>query len=67
MLESTFKTKLIKELKALFPGCMVFHLDPSDGQGIPDLLILFGKKWALARFYTSKVGLKNLLKSMKNL
>lgn len=46
MLESTFKTKLIKELKALFPGCMVFHLDPSDGQGIPDLLILFGKKWA---------------------
>ena len=38
MLESTFKTKLIKELKALFPGCMVFHLDPSDGQGLTDIV-----------------------------
>lgn len=54
MLESTFKTKLIKELRALFPGCMVFHLDPSDGQGIPDLLILFGKKWATLEGKKSK-------------
>lgn len=46
MLETKFKTKLIKELKALFPGCMVFHLDPSEMQGIPDLLILYGNKWA---------------------
>lgn len=28
MLESTFKTKLIKEIKAMFPGSLVFHLDP---------------------------------------
>lgn len=46
MLENKFKTKLIKELKALFPGCMVFHLDPSEMQGIPDLLVLYGNKWA---------------------
>lgn len=46
MLENKFKTKLIKELKALFPGCMIFHLNPSEMQGIPDLLILYGNKWA---------------------
>ena len=28
----------------LLPGCMVFKMD--QRQGIPDLLILYGKKWA---------------------
>jgi hypothetical protein len=40
MLESRFKTQLIKDLKILFPGCMVVHLDPNEIQGIPDLLVL---------------------------
>lgn len=43
-LESGFQDNLIKDLKELFPGCMVFKMD--QRQGIPDLLILFGKKWA---------------------
>lgn len=43
-LESGFQDKLIKELKAIFPSCMVFKMDQL--QGIPDLLILYGKKWA---------------------
>ena len=46
MLESRFKTKLINELKDLFPGCIITHLDPTEIQGIPDLLILYGNKWA---------------------
>lgn len=46
MLENRFKTKLISELKELFPGCIVVHLDPNEIQGIPDLLILFKDKWA---------------------
>lgn len=46
MLENKFKTNLIKEIKARFPGCFVFHLNPNEIQGIPDLLILYGKKWA---------------------
>lgn len=46
MLESRFKTQLIKDLKNLFPGCMVVHLDPNEIQGIPDLLVLYGTKWA---------------------
>ena len=46
MLENKFQADLIKELKELFPGCMVLKNDPNYIQGIPDLLILYGKKWA---------------------
>lgn len=46
MLESRFKTKLIGELKAMFPGCMIMHMDPNETQGWPDLLILYKNKWA---------------------
>ena len=46
MLENKFKTKLIGKLKKRFPGCMVFHLDPKETQGIPDLLVLHEDKWA---------------------
>jgi hypothetical protein len=43
-LESGFQDRLIKILKDMFPGCMIFKMDQL--QGIPDLLILYGKKWA---------------------
>lgn len=43
-LESGFQDKLRTELKDRFPGCMVFKMD--QVQGIPDLLILYGNKWA---------------------
>ena len=46
MLENRFKTNLIQDLKNLFPGCMVVHLDPNEIQGIPDLLVLYKDKWA---------------------
>jgi hypothetical protein len=43
-LESGFQDRIVSELKKLFPGCMVFKMDQI--QGIPDLLILYRKKWA---------------------
>ena len=46
MLENRFKTKLVKEIKTRFPGSMVFHLDPNEMQGAPDLLVLYKDKWA---------------------
>ena len=46
MLENRFQAKLIKKLKEIFPGCIVMKSDSSYIQGIPDLLILFGSKWA---------------------
>ena len=45
-LEKIFQSELIKELIALFPGCIILKNDPTYIQGIPDLLILFEDKWA---------------------
>lgn len=44
--EGTFKANLKKDLKQMFPGCIVTQMDPNDIQGIPDLLILYNDKWA---------------------
>ena len=46
MLESKFQANLIKEIKSMFPGCIVLKNDSSYMQGIPDLLILHKDKWA---------------------
>lgn len=46
MLENGFKTKLIKEIEDMFPGCLIFHLDPNEMQGAPDLIVLYKNKWA---------------------
>ena len=46
-LESRFQAKLIRELKDLFPGCMVFKMDSGYIQGIPDLLVLYEDQWAM--------------------
>lgn len=45
--EGTFQSDLIKELKDIFPGCMILKNDPDYIQGIPDLLILYGDRWAM--------------------
>ena len=46
MLENKFQAKLIKEIKDMFPGCIVMKNDSSYIQGIPDLLVLHEDKWA---------------------
>lgn len=46
ILERNFQRDLIKEIKKRFKGSMVFKMDANRTQGIPDLLILFGKHWA---------------------
>lgn len=46
MLENKFQSNIIKEIKKLFPDCIVLKNDSSYIQGIPDLLILYKNKWA---------------------
>ena len=46
MAENKFKTYLVKKIEALYPDCIVTYLNPNHIQGIPDLLILYGPKWA---------------------
>lgn len=54
MKENKFQADLKKELKAMFPGCIVTKLDSGDIQGIPDLLVLYGKRWATLENKRSK-------------
>lgn len=45
-LESKFQSELIKELKMMFPDCIVLKNDPNYLQGIPDLVIFWETRWA---------------------
>lgn len=42
-LESGFQDRLVKKLKTILPGCMIFKME--QFQGIPDLLILYKDNW----------------------
>lgn len=43
-----YQTRLKEKLKDMFPGCVILRNDPSvNFQGVPDLTILYGGKWAL--------------------
>lgn len=46
MLERDFQAQLIKELRVLFPGCIIMKNDANYIQGIPDLIVLYKNKWA---------------------
>lgn len=52
--ESAFQAKLIKDLKAMLPGCAVLKNDPNYIQGVPDLLILYNNRWAALECKRSK-------------
>ncbi len=45
-LERDFQSRLIKDLKNIFDGCIVLKNDSSYIQGIPDLFLLYKDKWA---------------------
>ena len=47
MLESKFQSGLIKELKQMFPGCVVVKNDPNYIQGFPDLTVFYKDKYAV--------------------
>lgn len=46
MRENKYQSQLIKRIKDKFPGCIIMKNDPNYIQGIPDLTVLHGDKWA---------------------
>ena len=56
MLERNFQSKLIKDIKKRLSGCIVLKTDPNYIQGLPDLLILHGNKWAALEVKKSKTA-----------
>lgn len=47
MKESTFQHNLMVELEQRFPGAIVTKIEPVSIQGIPDILVLYRKRWAM--------------------
>lgn len=45
--ETPFQAKLIQELRSIFPGCVILKNDANYLQGVPDLIILWYKYYAL--------------------
>ena len=46
MKESKFQNGLIKNIKKNFPDSIVLKTNPNYIQGIPDLTVFYGGKWA---------------------
>ena len=47
MKERDFQKSVINEINKRFPGCIILKNDPTYKQGIPDLLILYNRRWAM--------------------
>lgn len=45
--ENVYQASLKKLIKQLLPGCIVSKQDANQTQGIPDLIVIFGKHWAM--------------------
>lgn len=45
--ETAYQSKLVRKIQRMFPGCFILRNDPSENQGIPDILILIGDTWAM--------------------
>lgn len=61
--EGNFKKNLIAKIKREFPGCIVKKLEADYDNGVPDILILHGDKWATLE---AKKDKKEVTKERKN-
>ena len=52
--ENRFQGEVIKDLKKIFPGCIVLKNDPNYIQGFPDLTVFYKEHWALLECKRSK-------------
>jgi hypothetical protein len=56
MSESKFQSELIRKLRLMFPGCVILKNDPSYLQGIPDLVIFYGSRYAFLEVKASETA-----------
>ena len=56
MKESEFQADLIRNIKKILPNCVVLKNDPTYIQGMPDILILNGDRWAALECKKSKTS-----------
>lgn len=54
--ESRYQNHLVGRLNQMFPECFIIKNDPREFQGVPDLLILHGDKWAMLEVKLSETA-----------
>lgn len=54
MRENAYQAYLIGMLREIFPGCFILKNDSAYLQGVPDLLILYRRKWAMLEVKVSE-------------
>lgn len=54
MTEARYQSELIKKLRLLFPGCVILKNDPGYLQGVPDLVIFNGDRYAFLEVKASE-------------
>lgn len=58
MLEKDFQKNLIKDIKKRLKGCVILKNDSGYIQGIPDLLILYKKRWVVLECKKTKKSIR---------
>jgi hypothetical protein len=46
-MENSFKSKLVRDLRFMFTEAIILKNDANYLQGVPDVLILYGNRWAV--------------------
>lgn len=54
MTEAKYQSELIKKLRLLFPDCVILKNDPGYLQGVPDLVIFHGDRYAFLEVKASE-------------
>jgi hypothetical protein len=54
MKEHIYQIRVIRRLREEFPDCVIIKNDPDYLQGIPDLLVLYGDRWAMLEIKADK-------------
>jgi hypothetical protein len=52
--ESKFQSELIRKLRRIFPDCVILKNDPGYLQGVPDLVIFYGNRYAFLEVKASE-------------
>ena len=54
MQEKMFQQQVIARIERMLPGCYILKNDSTYMQGVPDLIVLYGPKWAMLEIKRSE-------------
>lgn len=54
MSEAKFQSELVRKLRLMFPDCIILKNDPGYLQGVPDLVIFYGARYAFLEVKASE-------------